>query len=76
MRSEFFRVSYPLAGMALIVLELVAVFNGQPGDTISESIWELLDWIGQPGAFVLLAVGAVFQGWFFVHIYFRVWPRP
>lgn len=51
---------------SLLVLELVAVFSGRKGDTLSESVWHLLR---HGGAVVLLPL-YLWLGW---HFFLEFW---
>ncbi|MDP2872858.1 MAG: hypothetical protein Q8P31_10030 [Bacillota bacterium] len=51
---------------SLLVLELVAVFSGRKGDTLSESVWYLLR---HGGAVVLLPL-YIWLGW---HFFLEFW---
>lgn len=62
------RWTFLALGLALGVTELVALTNGQVGDTASELTWGM-PWWGR-----VLVAG--FCGWLFLHLGFKILPRP
>lgn|GEM_PF-2064189 len=54
---------------AVLVLELVAVFSGRRGDTISESVW----WLLKHGFGVALVPFYLWLGW---HFFIEFWFLP
>lgn len=52
-----------------VAVELVAVFNGAPGDTLSEQIWYILD-----GSWAVWGAGVVAAGVAFWHLFLQRTP--
>jgi len=51
---------------SMLVLELVAVFSGRKGDTLSESVW----WLLRHGGAVVLLPLYIWLGW---HFFLEFW---
>ena len=61
-----------LAGF--LAIELPAVFNKQPGDTLSEHVWKWFSIKGKPKGYKVRRLGfLVFWAWLTVHFFFGGW---
>lgn len=66
-----------LLGLGVLGYELYTIFNAEPGDTLSETVWWLLDWFETLGgfgkfltAFFTMATLGLF-GWLGFHFFGR-----
>jgi len=62
-------VVWLVLALAVVALELVAVFSKRRGDTISESVW----WLLRRGAGVALLPFYIWIGW---HFFLEFWGFP